>query len=279
MVRRRRCSRVSPPTAWRRDGQRLRKLVEAVHADDLLDHVRLARHVVVAEVRRLDRERRRCSTRRRTRAGSRIAADCSVSIRSPSRRSTRSCRSVIRVRLGSFRRDVDRARHHARAAELDHQPRREPLRPKRQLRMELLLEARARLRAQAELLRRLEDVAARSRSPPPSRPCVVLADTSLAAPPMMPPMPDAAFGVADEHRVVVEHVLLAVERHEPLALTRAANVQRRPGQPIEVVGVHRLAERQHHVVGDVDDVVDRPLARRDQARLQPQRRGPDRRRR
>ena len=33
---------------------------------------------------------------------------------------------------------------------------------------------------------------------------VVASETSLAAPPMIPPMPDAAVRVADEHRVVVE---------------------------------------------------------------------------
>jgi hypothetical protein len=36
--------------------------------------------------------------------------------------------------------------------------------------------------------------------------------------------------------------------------------------------VHRLADREHHVVGDVDDVVDRPLSRRDQPLAQPERR-------
>ena len=101
---------------------------------------------------------------------------------------------------------------------------------------------------------------------------VVLSETSLVAPPMMPPMPGRAVRVADQHGVAVEHALLAVERREPLALARRAHVQLRARDPVEVVGVHRLAERQHHVVGDVDHVADRPLAGRHQARLQPQRR-------
>ena len=33
-----------------------------------------------------------------------------------------------------------------------------------------------------------------------------------------------------------------------------------PGEPLEIERVHRLAELEHHVVGDVDDVVDRPDA-------------------
>jgi hypothetical protein len=39
--------------------------------------------------------------------------------------------------------------------------------------------------------------------------------------------------------------------------------------------VHRLTGEQHHVVGDVDHVADRPLAGGHQARLEPGRRGPD----
>ena len=45
---------------------------------------------------------------------------------------------------------------------------------------------------------------------------------------------------------------------------------------VEVEGVHRLAGQQHHVVRDVDDVVDRALAAGHQARLQPRRRRADR---
>ena len=50
-------------------------------------------------------------------------------------------------------------------------------------------------------------------------------------------------------------------------------VSRAPGDAVEVEGVQRLAGEQHHVVGDVDDVVDRPLPGGGQARLQPRRRG------
>ena len=53
-------------------------------------------------------------------------------------------------------------------------------------------------------------------------------------------------------------------------------VSARAGDAVEVEGVQRLAGEQHHVVGDVDDVVDRPLPGGHQARLQPRRRGRDR---
>ena len=54
--------------------------------------------------------------------------------------------------------DVDRARDEPRAADLDHQPRGDPLRAHRQLGMQLLLEAVGRLGAQAELARGAQDV-------------------------------------------------------------------------------------------------------------------------
>ncbi len=62
------------------------------------------------------------------------------------------------TRLGLPRPLVDRAGHEPRAAELDHQLRRDPLRPHRQRRVELLLEARGGLGAQAELAGGAQDV-------------------------------------------------------------------------------------------------------------------------
>ena len=54
-----------------------------------------------------------------------------------------------------------------------------------------------------------------------------------------------------------------------------ADGQRPAGDLVEVEGVQRLGGQQHHVVGDVDDVVDRPLPGGAEPRLQPGRRGPD----
>ena len=66
-----------------------------------------------------------------------------------------------------------------------------------------------------------------------------------------------ALGVGDHEHVGVERALDAVERAQRLARPRAADHERRPRQPFEIERVHRLAELEHHVVGDVDDVVDR----------------------
>ena len=89
-------------------------------------------------------------------------------------------------------------------------------------------------------------------------------------------MPGGPTRITDEHRVRVQHALLAVEGRDPLAVPGPADIDRGAGDLVEVVGVHRLAEQHHHVVGDVDDVVDRPLADRRQACLQPERRWGDR---
>ena len=91
--------------------------------------------------------------------------------------------------------------------------------------------------------------------------------------------PGRAVVVADEDRLGVEGALDAVEGRHLLALAGGAHGQRPAGNLVEVEGVQRLRGEQHHVVGDVDDVVDRPLPGRGQPRLQPERRGADRRRR
>ena len=88
--------------------------------------------------------------------------------------------------------------------------------------------------------------------------------------------PGGPVAVADQDGLGVEGALDPVERGHLLAVGRGADDQRAVGHPVEVERVQRLRGEQHHVVGDVDDVVDRPLARRDQPRLQPQRGGADR---
>ena len=57
-----------------------------------------------------------------------------------------------------------------------------------------------------------------------------------------------------------------------LAVVRAPDDQPAARDEVGVERVHRLAAEQHHVVGDVDDVGDRPLPRGHQPRLQPRRR-------
>ena len=64
-------------------------------------------------------------------------------------------------------------------------------------------------------------------------------------------------GVADAQVVLAECVLLAVECDELSALGLCANYYLRALNHVGIEAVHRLAVCHHHVVGDVDDVVDR----------------------
>ena len=74
-----------------------------------------------------------------------------------------------------------------------------------------------------------------------------------------------AVAVADEDGLGVEAPLDVVERLHLLAVLGGANRQRAVRHLVEVEGVQRLRGEQHHVVGDVDDVVDRPLTRQPSA--------------
>ena len=103
----------------------------------------------------------------------------------------------------------------------------------------------------------------RSSSPTSSSTRVVSAATSERSPPISPAIEVGALGVLDHDHLPVERPRLPVERLHLLAVVRAAHGQARAGDAIEVEGVQRLAGQQHRVVGDVDDVVDRPLPGRD----------------
>ena len=71
--------------------------------------------------------------------------------------------------------------------------------------------------------------------------------------------------VLDDQVVGDQRPLLAVERGQRLALARPAHPEQTALDPVQVEGVHRLPELEHHVVGDVDHVADAP----DPAALQP----------
>ena len=90
-----------------------------------------------------------------------------------------------------------------------------------------------------------------------------------------PGEPDRALAVGDHEILRAQRALDAVERPHLLALARAARDEPAAEQ-VEVVGVERAAEREHHVVRDVDDVRDRAHAGVPQPRLQPERRLADR---
>ena len=140
----------------------------------------------------------------------------------------------------------------------------------RQLRRDALLPAGLRLGAHvqalaapqhAELLevRRLEEDRRR------------LGETSLSSPPMIPATATgrSASAITSSSR---QRALGAVERADRLALACAADDDA-PLRELRVVeGVERAAEREHHVVRDVDDVRDRPHPGAEQPRLQPARR-------
>ncbi len=108
-----------------------------------------------------------------------------------------------------------------------------------------------------------------------SRTRVVSSETSETWPPMIPAIPEGPSSSQTRTVSASKLALDAVERRHRLALGGGADDQRAVGDPVEVEGVQRLRGQQHHVVGDVDDVVDRALAGRRQPGLQPRRRGAD----
>ncbi len=79
--------------------------------------------------------------------------------------------------------------------------------------------------------------------------------------------------VGDHEHVGRQAPQLAVERAELLAVAAAADDDVVARDVVVVEGVQRLPQLEHHVVRDVDDVVDRTLLERDQPLLQPLRRG------
>ena len=88
---------------------------------------------------------------------------------------------------------------------------------------------------------------------------------------------DAArpLGVADQGHLGGEDTLGAVEGDHALAVAGPAHDDAPAAHLVEVERVQRLGGIQHHVVGDVDHVGDRPLPGRHQPLLEPQRRRPD----
>ena len=80
------------------------------------------------------------------------------------------------------------------------------------------------------------------------------------------------FLVADEQQIRLEIEHLPVEQRELFAGVGEADHDGAIEQPV-VVGMQRLAEFQHHVVGDVDDGGDRADAAALDAFLHPRRRG------
>ena len=102
--------------------------------------------------------------------------------------------------------------------------------------------------------------------------CVVVDVTSDAAPPITPAIAIGPLPIGDDEHRLVQLPLHAIERRQPFAGARAADADFRSGQARDVEGVHGMTRFDHHVVGDVHDVVDRTDAGREQAIGQPRRR-------
>ena len=67
---------------------------------------------------------------------------------------------------------------------------------------------------------------------------------------------DRPFRVGDDQHGGIEPVFAAIERPHRFPVLRASDDDAMVGDPVEVEGVHRLTEFEHHVVRDVDDVAD-----------------------
>ncbi len=63
--------------------------------------------------------------------------------------------------------------------------------------------------------------------------------------------------VTDEEVVHRERAVLAVEGREMLTLASETDPEAAPAEGVDVVGMIRLVQLEHHVVADVDDVADR----------------------
>ena len=83
------------------------------------------------------------------------------------------------------------------------------------------------------------------------------------------------FGIRDDQHLRIERAIEAIERPEAFSRGGAADTNFVPCELVEIERVHRLAELEQHVVGDVDDVVDRANAGGLQPRRQPGRRRRD----
>ncbi len=143
-----------------RRGQRRRQvLVESVDPADLLDQVDLAGDVVVAVGRDLHLEVLAVDLDAEAEP-LQVGGLVGLRDRHPQQALDPGRPQADPRRRRDLGGDVDRPRHQLRPAELDQQPRGEPLRPHAEVRVQLLLEARGGLGAQPQQARGAEDVGA-----------------------------------------------------------------------------------------------------------------------
>ena len=94
---------------------------------------------------------------------------------------------------------------------------------------------------------------ARPRSPP----SVVVSDSSVVWPPITPAMPIGPLSSVIS-RSSADRLRRTSSRVVIFSPSRGPSYDDRAGELVAVVAVHRLAELEHHVVGDVDAQRDRP---------------------
>ena len=139
-----------------------------------------------------------------------------------------------------------------------------------EVRVDALLPAVGALGAQAQALRAAEDPGGLEVGRLEQDGGRLVADLGLLAA-HDPREGDRALGVADQQVLGLERAVDAVERAQLLAGLRAAHDDPAAVELGEVEGVQWVAEREHHVVGHIDDVRDRAHAGVGQPGAQPDR--------
>ena len=248
--------------------QRERDLLQAVDPRDLLDEVDLARDVARAPGRHGHRPVGDVEAQALQRAallvGRDLQPDHPVDAVGAERDDGRLGERALHV-------GVPRP---LRAGELDDELRRERGGLRRQVRVDAFLPAVRAFGAQSVALRAREDadrLEVRGLEEDVRRP---LAHLGLLAA-HDPGEGDRALGVGDHQILRVELARSPVEGRELLSRPRPPDDDLPAAQRVEIEGVERIAEGEHHVVRDVDDVGDRAHAGSRDPRLEPRRRGRD----
>ena len=270
--RRRRWPWVGRPATPVRGGSVAGSRSEALDPRDLLDQVDLAGHVAAAKMRHRRPQR---LVDLETERGEDLAGSAPRGSRAPSTCSRRAGRRVIGGGSGPGPPTSIMPGSSAGAAQLDEERARDDLPLRRREPGEPLLETPRGLAAPAErdggaLHRRavprrgLEQHARRARPDLQRAPPITPASEVGPSSSQITTMPSESVSVVPSSASTVSPA--RARRTVSCAACDAVEVER----------VHRLAGEEHHVVGDVDDVGDRPHAGGEQARREPQRRGRDR---
>ena len=75
--------------------------------------------------------------------------------------------------------------------------------------------------------------------------------------------------IPDDDHLRVKHITSMIDRFEILFLTRRSNHDPIRGNAIQIKGMQRLPALHHHIVGRIDDIVDRSNPNRSQSLSKP----------